>query len=72
MGMGFRHEYGRWRGRGFGPAYGGNPYPPVYGTGYPVSKTDEIEMLRAEAEAMQRSLEAVQQKIAELNKEETK
>jgi hypothetical protein len=50
---GFRRGFGRGRGRGFGPTYGGFSYPPTYGTSYPVSRTDETEMLRADAEAMQ-------------------
>jgi len=68
-GVGFRRGFGRGRGRGVGPAYGGFLYPPTYVTGYPVSRNDEIEMLRADAEAMQKSLEAVQQRIAELEKD---
>ena len=70
-GMGFRRGYGRGRGYGFGPAYGAVPYPQAYGTGYPVGKTDEMEMLRADAEAMRKSLDAVQRRIAELEKEGT-
>lgn len=61
--MGFRRGRGGGRGRGFGPAYG---------AGYPVSKTDEVEMLRADAEAMQETLAAVRRRIAELDKEESK
>lgn len=68
-GMGFRRGYGRGRGFGFGPAYGAVPYPQAYGSRYPVSKTDEMEMLRGDAEAMQKSLDAVQRRIAELEKE---
>ena len=68
-GMGFRRGFGWSRGHGFGPAYGGYPYPQAHGTGYPVSKTDEMEMLRADADAMRKSLEAVQCRIAELEKE---
>jgi hypothetical protein len=64
-------------GRGFGPAFGGYGAPPeaAYGTppepgyGYPASRADEIEMLRSNAEAMKNSLDAIQQKIAELEKE---
>lgn len=67
-GMGFRRGYGRGRGYGFGPASGRDPYPRAYGTGYPASKTDEMEMLRADADAMRKSLEAVQQRIVELEK----
>jgi hypothetical protein len=67
--MGFRRGYGRGRGYGFGPAYGGVAYPQAYGTGYPVSKTDEMEMLRADAEAMRQSLDAIQRRLADLEKE---
>jgi prefoldin subunit 5 len=47
------------------------PYQQAYGTGYPVSKTDEMEMLRADANAMRQSLESVQRRIAELEKEDS-
>ena len=67
-GMGFRRGFGRARGRGAGPAFGGYAYPPVYGSGYPASKTDEIEMLRSDADAMRNSLETIQRRIAELEK----
>jgi hypothetical protein len=70
-GMGFRRGYGRGRGYGFGPAYGGVPYPQAYGNRNPVSKPDEVVMLRADAEAMRKSLDAIQQRIAELEKEGT-
>jgi hypothetical protein len=67
-GLGFRRGYGR--GRGFGYAgYGGYPYPPAFGPAYPVSRADEMAMLRAEANAMKASLESVQSRIAELEKE---
>jgi ribonuclease HII len=66
--MGFRRGYGRGRGYGFGPATGGYPYPMAFGTGYP-SKTDEMEMLRADAEAMRQSLDAIQRRLTELEKE---
>jgi hypothetical protein len=67
--MGFRRGYGRGRGYGIGPASGRGPYPQAYDTGYPASKTDEMEMLRADADAMRKSLEAVQRRITELEKE---
>lgn len=70
-GMGCRRGYGRGRGYGFGPAPGGSPYPQAYGAGYPVSKSDEMEMLRADAEAMQKSLDAVRRRLAEMEKERT-
>jgi len=68
-GMGFRRGYGRGRGYGFGPAYGAVPYPQAYGNTHPVSKTDEMEMLRADADAMRQSLESIQHRITELEKE---
>jgi hypothetical protein len=40
-------------------------------TGYPARKADAMEMLRADADAMRKSLYAIQQKIAELAKEES-
>lgn len=70
-GMGFRRGFGRGRGYGIGPAYGGVPYPQAYGAGYPASKPEEMEMLRADADAMRKSLEAVQRRIAELEKEKS-
>jgi hypothetical protein len=69
-GMGCRRGFGGGRGRGFGPARGGLGYPPVYGAGYPLSKTDELAMLRADAEAMQQSLETVRKRMAALDEEE--
>jgi len=68
-GMGFRRGFGRGRGYGLGPAQGRVPSQQAYGTGYPASKTDELKMLRADAEAMRQSLESVQRRIAELEKE---
>jgi uncharacterized protein DUF5320 len=68
-GMAFRRGFGGGRGYGFGPAYGGYPYPQAYGTGYPVSSANEMEMLRADAEAMRQSLDAIQQRISELEKD---
>lgn len=68
MGMGFRRGYGRGRGFGY-PAYGGYPAPPAFGPAYPVSSADEMAMLKAEANAMQASLESIQNRIAELEKD---
>ncbi len=70
-GLAFRRGFGRGRGRGygFGPGFGGYPYPPAYGAEFPLSETDEMEMLRADAEAMRKSLEAIQRRITELEKE---
>jgi hypothetical protein len=68
-GMAFRRGFGRGRSYGFGPGTGGYPYPQAYGTGYPVSSADEKEMLRADAEAMRQSLDAIQRRLTELEKE---
>lgn len=68
-GMGFRRGFGRGRGYGFGPAFGRVPYPQAYDTRHPASKTDEMAMLRADAEAMRKSLDAIHQRIAEMEEE---
>jgi hypothetical protein len=67
-GMGFRRGFRRGRGYGLGPAQGQVPSQQAYGTGYPASKTDEMEMLRADADAMRQSLESIQHRITELEK----
>lgn len=67
-GLGQRRGYGR--GRCFGYAgYGGYPYPQASGPANPVGRADEMAMLRAEANAMKASLESVQNRIAEMEKE---
>jgi hypothetical protein len=43
--------------------------PRPYGYDYPANQSNEIEMLKAEAGAMQASLTAVQKRIAELEKD---
>lgn len=67
-GMGFRRGYGRGRGFVGYPAYGGYPSPRASSPAYPVSSADEMAMLKAEANAMQTSLESIQNRIAELEK----
>ena len=68
-GMGFRRGFRRGRGYGLGPAQGQVPSQQAYGTRYPASKTDEMGMLRADADAMRQSLESIQHRITELEKE---
>jgi len=70
--MGFR----RGRGGGYGPGrgfgyrgYGGYPPPPAFGPAYPMSSVDEMAMLQAEANAIKVSLESIQNRIAELEKD---
>lgn len=65
-GMGFRRGYGR------GGGYGGYPAPPAFGPTHPVSRADEMAMLQAEANAMKASLESIQNRIAELEKDASK
>jgi len=70
-GMGFRRGYGGYgRGRGFGSRrYGGYPTPPAFGPTDPMSSADEMAMLQAEANAMKASLESIQNRIAEIEKD---
>ena len=83
FGAGFGAGYGRGRGYGrgfgygppvpvrggwYGPAYG-NPYPYPYSS--PMEPSDEINMLRAEADAMKSGLDEIKRRIEELEKEES-
>lgn len=63
---GFRGGFGAG-GQRFGRRFSASVLPPRYE--YPVSKEDEMEMLKADADAMNKSLEALQKRIAELKKE---
>ena len=74
-GFGAGFARGRGLGRGFGwrafaPAWG--PwYGPAYGPGYAVDPSEEVDMLKAEAEAMKEALDDINKRIEELEKEET-
>ena len=63
---GFRGGYGpdRGRGRGFGRGYGG--YPPAVGPDYPMDAASEMDMLKADADYLQKSMEAINKRIKEL------
>jgi hypothetical protein len=65
---GFRGGYGRGAGmgRGYGRGYGW--YPPVAGPAYPYAAADEMDMLRAEADYLRNSLEAINKRMDELEK----
>ena len=65
---GFRGGFGpnRGLGRGFGGGY--EWYPPAAGPAYPAGASDEIDMLKADANYMQKSLEAINKRIEELEK----
>lgn len=57
-------------GHGFGRGYGANYgwYPPAAGQWPAVAPADEVEALRAEADYLRRSMDAVNARIAELEK----
>ena len=66
---GFRGGFGqgRGRGRGFGRGYGGYYHPA--GPVHPTDAASEKDMLKANAEHMQKSLDAINQRIDELSNE---
>lgn len=67
--------YGRgYRGRGFRRGFGpGNDrgwgYAPVYDTPYPMEPSEEVNMLKTEADAMKSELDQINKRIEELEKE---
>ena len=74
-GLGLRRGFrggsgpGRGQGRGYGRSYGG--YPPVAGPAYSMDAADEMDMLNADADYMQKSLVAIKKRIDELSKKPT-
>ena len=68
---GFRGGYGpgRGRGRGYGRGYIG--YPAAVGPVFPVDAPDEIDMLKAQADSLNVSLNAVNRRIDDLEKQPT-
>ena len=68
LGRGFRGGYGPGRGwgRGYGRGYFG--YPAAVGPAFPVDASDEIDMLRAQADSLNASLNAVNRRIDDLEK----
>ena len=74
FGAGYGAGYGRGRGygRGFGwrapyPAQGAG-YGPSYGAPYQMDPSEEMGMLRNEAESMKRGLDDINRRIEELEK----
>ncbi|MBC2695862.1 MAG: DUF5320 domain-containing protein [Desulfobacteraceae bacterium] len=61
---GFRGGFGPDRGLGRGYGW----YPPAVGPAYPARASDEIDMLQADANYMQKSLDAINKRIGELEK----
>jgi hypothetical protein len=56
---------GRGRGRGFGRGY--RWYPPALGPVYSAAAVSEMDMLKADADDLQKSLDAINQRIDELS-----
>ena len=63
---GFRGGFGPGRGRerGYGRGYEG--YPPAAGPAYSMDPAGEMDMLKADADYLQKSLEAINKRIEEL------
>jgi len=70
MRRGLRGGFGPGRGCGFGRRFPENQGR--YDYGYPQGPTNEREMLKTEAKAMQESLEAVLKRIKELEADSQK
>jgi hypothetical protein len=64
---GFRGAYGSGRSgrRGYGRGFGW--YPPGFVPAYSMEAAGELDMLKDEAEYMQKSLDAINKRIAELS-----
>ena len=60
---------GRGRGRGYGRGYIG--YPAAVGPVFPVDPPDEIDMLKAQADSLKASLDAINRRLGDLEKEST-
>ncbi len=68
---GFGPGYGRGRGFGGGgdfPAWG-RGYAQGYNTPYPLEPSEELNMLKAEADAMKGGLDEINKRVEELEKE---
>jgi len=68
----FSRGYGRGFGfrRGFDPGYGPDRrYEPAYGAPYPMEPKQEINMLKAEANAMKNDLNEINRRIQDLEKD---
>ena len=63
---GFRGGYGPGAGRGRGVGRGYGWLPPVAGPAYAMDAASEMDMLKADAEYLKKSLEAIDKRIEEL------
>ena len=74
FGRGLRGGYGPGMGmrRGFGRGFGWcRWYPPAYGPAYPADQAAEINMLKAQADSMQNTLDAINRRMTQLQEEST-
>ena len=64
---GFRGGFGpdMGRGRGFGRGY--RWYPPAVGPVFPTDAASEVDILKADADYMQKSLDAINERIDDLS-----
>ncbi len=73
MGMGYGFGRGMGRGRGFGRGWGYSaPYQefaPGYQRTAPVSKEDEIRFLKSDADALKKTWQDLEKRIADLEKD---
>jgi len=69
---GFRGGFGPGRGmrRGYGRGYGW--HPPVAGPVYPADAADEMDMLKAEADYLKKSLDAINTRIDAMERKPAK
>lgn len=77
-GMGYRRGGGRgmgWsarfgRGMGAGRGWGASPFPAGWAPARSMSRDEELDMLKAEAEQLSQSLDAIRKRMAALEKAE--
>jgi hypothetical protein len=62
---GYGYDRGLGLRRGYGRGYGG--YPPAAGPAYSMDATGEMDMLKADADYLQKSLDAINKRIDELS-----
>lgn len=72
-GMSFRRGGGRGfgPGRGYGRGFGGGGYryPSTYSSDVPMDATEEMSMLKSEADYMKKAMETINKRIGVLEKE---
>ena len=71
MRRGFRGGYGPGQGRGYGRGYGWYPPDagPFYAPVYPMGESSEIDRLKEQADYMKETLDAINRRIAALEKQ---